>query len=384
MHIPPASVRSTSRQWSGLALAGALALAVTSWLVPPAQAQLALGSTPSASWRVDGRVYATVIVGNTIVVGGSFTTATSATGTTAARQNLAAFSMSSGALLTGWRADAGGTVRALSTDGTSVWAGGSFGQIGGVTRRRIAKLSGATGAVDSAFAVSADATVRALELDGNSLYVGGAFLTLDGVAKNRIGKVNATSGALVTAFTASANERVYGLQKNPASAILYVAGNFSTLSGTNRNGVGAVSSTSGDSTGPAFGSAARPTLGLAINDTGTRLYAASGAGANQTPSWNTTSGTRLWRVRVDGDVQSVLYYDGVVYFGFHDGFEGDATVKLLAANADTGALTAFRPVFNRFWGVFSLAASPAGLVAGGEFTRVSGVRSEGFVRFPVS
>jgi hypothetical protein len=74
-----------------------------------------------------------------------------------------------------------------------------------------------------------------------------------------------------------------------------------------------------------------------------------------------------------GDVQAVRYHRGTVYFGFHEGFAGDTTVRLLAADSDTGALENWRPAVNSFYGVWSLDATDAALAAGGEFTIVSGV-----------
>lgn len=126
----------------------------------------------------------------------------------------------------------------------------------------------------------------------------------------------------------------------------------------------------------------RPTLGLDLSDDGTRLYGAGGNSSNTMAAWSTGTGTRVWRVSADGDIQAVDYFDGVVYFGFHDGYQNNGTTKLLAADALTGAVDPdFRPRFNQFWGVFAISASSGGLVAGGQFTTVSGVRAPGVVRF---
>src|SRR5690606_40348248 len=50
------------------------------WSSDVCSSDLVVGDTPDASWRVNGRVYATQIIGNTVVVGGAFTTATSSSG----------------------------------------------------------------------------------------------------------------------------------------------------------------------------------------------------------------------------------------------------------------------------------------------------------------
>src|SRR3954447_24343352 len=165
-----------------------LALACVGLTAPSASASVWFDDTPVQGWGVNGRVYATAIAGDTVIVGGAFTAAVSPTGATVARKNLAAFSMSAGELLTGWKADAGSTVRALVTDGTSVWVGGNFAKVGGKVANRIAKVSVATGAVDTSFSLAAslDNTVRALALKGTDLYAGGLFLNVNGVSRPRM------------------------------------------------------------------------------------------------------------------------------------------------------------------------------------------------------
>ncbi len=131
-----------------------------------------------------------------------------------------------------------------------------------------------------------------------------------------------------------------------------------------------------------FASAARPTFGLSMNEDGSRLFAAGGGSTNAAAGWNTTTGTRLWRQVAMGDVQAVKYFDETVYFGFHDGFQSDNTIKLLAADSETGSLeTGFAPAVIGFWGIWALDVTAAGVVAAGDFERVAGVQAQGFARF---
>ena len=69
-------------------------------------------------------------------------------------------------------------------------------------------------------------------------------------------------------------------------------------------------------------------------------------------------------------MQAVKYFAGTVYCGFHDAFQqGDETLKLLAADAVTGALDPdFRPLINSFLGVRSIDVTSGGVVIGGNFT----------------
>lgn len=350
-----------------------------------AAAAAIVGDTPEVSWRVDGRVFATEIVGDTVFVGGKFTSAVSPSGESVARRNLAAFELSTGNLIRDWRANVGSTVRALVSDGTWLYVGGAFGRVGGERRPRLAKVDVATAAVNASFAPSFDKPVRALDIDGTAVYAGGAFTSVNGVTRNRVAKVSQGTGALDTQFTASANNPVWGVAKNPSSSVVYVSGKFSALNGTSRNGVGALSSVTGATTSVVFGSAARPTLGLDVNEDGTRLFGAGGSGSNAMATWNTTTGERLWRQVAMGDIQSVEYHRGMVYFGFHDGYQDDTRLKVLAADAVTGAVDPnFRPRFDSFWGVFTISVTDAGVVVGGDFTRVSGVSAQGWARFLAS
>lgn len=349
-----------------------------------ARAAVLVDDVPRTSWGVNGRVYASAIIGDTYYVGGTFTNAVSPAGQLVPRKNFAAFSLATGELVTGFRSDAGSPVRALATDGQRLWVGGGFGRLGGRVVSRVGQVNPTTGAVITTFAASVDNTVRALAYSEGALYAGGIFANANGQPRTRLAKFDAGSGQLDTEFRASADRDVWGLAENPASDVLYVAGRFGVLSGAPRNGVGAVSSATGTARATVFGSAAKPTLGLDINEDGTMLFGAGGSGSNAAAAWDTASGTRVWRQVTDGDIQVVDYHDGTVYFGFHDGYQGDPTIKMLAADSRTGQLQSFYPRFDGFWGVFAISATDDGLVAGGEYTRVAGVRVNNVAAFPLA
>lgn len=360
---------------------------LTAGLIPePAQAAVSISSTPAASWRLNGRVYATLIVGNTVYVGGTFTTATSPTGQQVTRQRLAAFSMDTGALVTTWRADAGSTVRALATDGSALYVGGSFGRVAGQPRPYLAKVSLATGQLDPTFAPAPNNAVRALEAGGGALWVGGTFTSVNGVARNRIVRLDPSSGAVDPTFTASVGGvGVFGVRRSPVSGVVYLVGQFPTVNGVARAGVAAVNGTTGALVGPAFAQSVNPTFAVDVNDDGSMVFAGGGTGANRAYGWRTATGQLAWARSADGDMQAIDHFDGEVYFGFHDGYGGNPTIKVRAVDAVTGALDAdWIPSFNQFWGVFAIHVTDAGLVLGGDFTTVSGVSARGWARFPVA
>lgn len=359
-------------------VASVVALALASG---PALAAPSVSSTPDGSWSVDGRVYATAIVGDTVLVGGAFTAASGPGGERVARRNLAAFRLSTGELIQSWKADAGSTVRALEVSGEWVYVGGAFNRVGGVPNDRLARVRVADAHVDRGFSASLDAPVRALDAVGGTLWVGGAFATVNGQARSRVAAVNAVTGALDPTFRATPSGDVWGIVKHPSRPVVYVAGNFASVSGVTRTGVAALSTT-GAVEPIVFASSARPTLGLDLDASGTMLYGAGGSGTNTMAAWSTVTGARVWRHVVMGDVQAVTHHDGQVWFGFHDGYQNNTDTKVLVAQASTGALVAdYRPRFDQFWGVFAIGVSEAGVVLGGDFTRVSGIQAQGWTRF---
>jgi hypothetical protein len=369
------------RKWVELGVALVVAAAVVVVGPSPAHAQVSFGSTPLAGWRTNGPAYAVKVAGGRVYLGGTFSQVIAPDGTAVARANLAAFDAATGTLDAAFRADTNGTVRALVSDGTTVWAGGNFTTVGGASRNRIAAVDAATGALRP-FAAQANSPVYSLDLRAGQLFVGGTFSTLGGAARNRAAALNPTTGA-VGAFAPQPNGTVRAIRANPAGTVVYLAGDFSTIGGQVRNGLAAVSGTSATPIAPVFADTYRPTLGLDMDENGTSLFAAAGGQGNQVAAYNPTTGTRTWRQRADGDVQAVAYHNGTVYWGFHEGFEVDTTLRMLASDAVTGAIDpALRPTFDLFWGVWAISATDEGLAVGGDFDWVTGVRAAGVATFP--
>ena len=345
-----------------------------------------VGSVPQRSWEVDGTVRATLVVGDTLYVGGTFTRATSPSGQTVARANVAAFSMSTGALLTGWRADTSGSrpeVMTLETDGNALYIGGSFSGVSGTSRGKLVKVSLSTGALDTSFAAAPNGDVKAVEHAGGSLYVGGSFSTIGGASRTRVAKLSTTTGAADPAFVTSADGTVRGLRRSPDGTRLYVAGNFGTLGGAARAGLGVVDAATGQLESTVFYHSVQPMFGIDLSADGTQVFGAAGEYQNAAVAWNASTGSRQWKQTAMGDVQAIDEHDGAVYFGFHEGFEDDLSVRMLRADATSGLIDpGFKPSIDSFYGVWSITAGAAGVVAGGEFSTVSGVRARGFAIFP--
>jgi hypothetical protein len=319
----------------------------------------------------DGTVYSVEIVGDTVYAGGRFANALRS-GHREPRSNLMAVRRSTGELLP-FAPQVNGTVRAVASDGVSLYIGGEFTSVNGVPATRLAKLNLATGVVDPTFLASTPNVVRDLLVVGNRLYVVGEFGTINGTTRHFAGAVNKVTGGLDPAFDPDADGRVYTVAISPDHTKLYLGGNFLSVDGTARAYLAAVDPASGDLQGPAFSRVGDVILDLNVRSDGSMVYGAGGGGFNSAAAWDAKSGSRRWTQRSDGDTQAVVYSNGHVYMGFHDGFQGDTQLRLLALDPDNGTVDpSFMPVSGSYPGVLTLDADGSYLVAGGWFPRMGG------------
>src|SRR4051812_11518190 len=79
-----------------------------------------------------------------------------------------------------------------------VYVGGAFPTVAGTARNFLAGLDPSTGALDSTWLPSANDTVRsfAFASDGTTMFIGGIFTTMDGVSRQSVARVSRTTGAL--------------------------------------------------------------------------------------------------------------------------------------------------------------------------------------------
>ncbi len=142
---------------------------------------------------LDGQVNASVLLGDVIVAGGTFTEVRATNGRVLTRRNLVAFHADTGAMV---RVPAvNGEVIAIevATDGSGVFIGGAFSNVGGEPRQKLAKLTRDL-ALDESFRADANAKVQALADDGERLYVGGNFTMLANEPRVHFGAVDITRG----------------------------------------------------------------------------------------------------------------------------------------------------------------------------------------------
>jgi hypothetical protein len=349
---------------------------------PAVAAPNGYGSTPVAGWSVNGTGYTVLTVAGTTYVGGEFTHAVAPDGTRVARTNLAAFDAATGALITTFVANTDARVRGLATDGTRLFAVGNFTTVNGTARGRAAALDLVTGAVSPTFTASMNSDVYDVVVAGESVYLGGGFTTVNGVSRRRLAAVDRTTGALDPSFTVTPDAFVRSLALSASGDRLFVAGRHTTIGGVTLPRLAAIDLATRTVVGVPLDLLADEVFDVIVSPDGAMVYGAVGGAANLVGAWNTATGERLWYHRVDGDVQAVELAHGNLWFGFHDGAGGDTTVRLLAADASTGELLAFRPVIDSFFGVWAIDATEGHLAIAGAFRTVAGVASRGVAHFP--
>ncbi|MFC4784381.1 malectin domain-containing carbohydrate-binding protein [Nocardioides sp. MAHUQ-72] len=132
---------------------------------------------------MDGAVLAITQVGNRVIAAGTFTKVSPAdtytdTSDDITRNGMFAFDATTGAIDMAFNPNIGGEVRSVDTDGTSIYAAGSFKSVGGKTGfKRLVKLD-LTGTPVTNFKAVPSATTNEVVVRGGRVYVGGGFTSI--------------------------------------------------------------------------------------------------------------------------------------------------------------------------------------------------------------
>lgn len=124
----------------------------------------------------------------------------------------------------------------LANNNTLLYAGGAFTVIGGQPRRRIAALDTSTAAATSWAPDVNNGTVNAIALNSTerTLYLGGSFTNVGNLTRNRLAALNTTDGAL-TEWDPAADNDVTGLAVANKDNLVFALGRFSTIGGQTRS-----------------------------------------------------------------------------------------------------------------------------------------------------
>ncbi|RZU50749.1 putative pyrroloquinoline-quinone binding quinoprotein [Krasilnikovia cinnamomea] len=164
-----------------------------------------------------------------------------------------------------------GTVWALAYSGSTLYVGGDFtaAVVRGKTikRNKLAAVNATTGALLS-WAPSANGRVKAIAVSGSSVYVAGNFSAISGQKRDSLARIDGSSGAVSSTFKHSISGSPYAAAA--ANGRLYLGGTFSAIDGQPRGRLAAFNLSTG-----ALDGAWRPSADdqvEAITAAGTRVY----------------------------------------------------------------------------------------------------------------
>ncbi|MES2994650.1 MAG: peptidoglycan-binding protein [Patescibacteria group bacterium] len=225
---------------------------------------------------------------------------------------------------------------AASADSDHLYVGGSLPTLGGIARGKMAAFDIGDLDIDASFTPEVDDTISAgvLSSDGTTLYIGGYFTSVDGTPRAGLAAIDTSDGSLISAFDSSIDdgEEVLNLALSPDDSVLYVAGKFTSVGGSDRNRIAALDTSDG-SLISAFDPDANGTVAtLALSSDGNTLYLGGdfttiGATTrNRLAAVNTSNGAL-----VSGFNPNVTHPSG-------GGGGGNAGVRALALSSDGSKL----------------------------------------------
>ena len=118
-------------------------------------------------------------------------------------------------------------INKIETTDSNAYISGEFNGVGGIQRINVAAISLSTGAVQPLNPLFDSYTDVTLELSGNSLYIGGGFTMCNGVFAPRMAKVDLTTGNTSTTWMPYPNNSVTFIKAQ--HNFLYTAGSFTTI-----------------------------------------------------------------------------------------------------------------------------------------------------------
>jgi hypothetical protein len=131
--------------------------------------------------------------GSMLYVGGTFNAVDGV-----AVKNFAVVSTTDGSLIAGFQHKFTTAVHVIKVGANLVYVGGSFTGVDGIAHSNLVALNPTTGAIDPTWNPSANDVVRSMAFasDGTTMFIGGIFTTMDGVSRQSVARVDMTTGAL--------------------------------------------------------------------------------------------------------------------------------------------------------------------------------------------
>jgi hypothetical protein len=363
------------------------------------------------TWQTNGVVYGLAQSNGKVVAGGTFSQIrppTGGSGTAQTRNGLAVFNAETGQpdSCQYTIALAGGTptVRSVvaSPDGNTIYVGGNFSNISGVTVLRVAALDVQTCTVRPFRANTVSSFVNGMAVSGNTLYLAGEFQSVAGQPRLRFAALDATTGALLP-WVADADRTGRAVAVSPDGSRVAIGGDFFTVNGQNSHSIGVVGAATGENIrNYPVGFIHQNSVTKTLYSSGNSFYGGNeGTGGGVFDGrfaidWNTLE--QRWRDTCLGATQAVLEYQGTLYSANHahdcasnGAFQDGRRSYFIAQKADTAEILGWNPLGNdgtgEGIGPRALVVSPGTttgqpyLWAAGEFTLINGAGQQGLTRF---
>ena len=318
------------------------------------------------------------VSGSTIYVGGKFNSIGGKE-----RNNIAALDAVTGAA-TDWNPNASygdnpdiTSVCAIAVSGSTIYVGGTFNSIGGKERNNIAALDAVTGSAtdwnpNTNCAYYYCPWVGTLAVSGSTIYVGGWFVSIGGLTRNNIAALDATTGA-ATAWNPNANGYIYALAISGST--LYAAGAFTQIGGQTRNYIAALDTDTGTAT---FWNPIASETVYALAVSGSTVYAGGGFNSiggqmrNHIAALDAATGVATdWNPKANASINALAVSGSTVYAGGYFTTIGGQTRNCIAAlDVFTGNVTDWNPNANH--GIDTLSISGSTVYAGGWFSHIGG------------
>jgi|GEM_PF-2541774 hypothetical protein len=293
---------------------------------------------------------------------------------------------SNGSLDPAFNINANYEVYSLYYDGTNLYVGGDFSNIGGFPYQYLAKVDPVADTVSASFNPGVTNIVYAIGGDASGIYIGGNFTSVSGTARNYAAKVDAVTGATDMSFNPAPNYTVYSILVKGSG--VYMGGGFSSVSGTAREYIAMVDSTTGALDTSFYPKPSSTVYSMAFDDSGGSLYIGG--------YFNSVSNTaHAYMAKVDpvtgipdnafspvmgASVQSIVYNGSSLYAaGYFKTVNGQPRNYAAKLDAATGALDpSFNPSLNDYTNVVCPGA--AGMFFGGNFSMAQCVTRNGLFK----
>ena len=313
-----------------------------------------------------GPVSAMAVIGQTIYVGGVFTFIGGVS-----RNYLAAIG-SDGAVLD-WNPNPNASVKTFALSGSVIYIGGRFTSVSGQARKGLAAfdLNGNVTSWNPPLTTSNHNDtpyINSIVTDGTVIYVGGYFKACGGFPRNGLAAFD-SSGSLKN-WNPNSNGEVYALALG--GSLVYIGGNFTAIGGVSHSNLAAV-----DYTGAVTNWQPNPNSWVnAIAVAGSNVFVGgpfqlvSGQQRAGLAGFGSDGSLLSWDPSPHGDVKTLTLADSKIYVGGTFSAIGGQQRNNLAAISSQGALLPWNPATNGE--VSAINAVGANIYVGGSFTSING------------